>query len=120
MPPTRKTGTSDSSGDAPAVRRQVERILASSGFANAERMSRFLQFTVEQTLLNRGSELKEYLIGVEVFDRSGNYDPRLDPVVRVEARRLRAKLDSYYEGDGKNDSLLIQFPKGRYVPVFRE
>jgi TolB-like protein/Flp pilus assembly protein TadD len=119
-PPTQRSGLPEGGGTSPAVRRQVQKIVASSGFANAERMSRFLQFTVEHTLQNRGAELKEYLIGVEVFDRTANYDPRLDPVVRVEARRLRSKLASYYEADGRNDTLLIEFPKGTYVPVFRE
>ena len=109
----------DTRGTASEIRDQLERILASKGFANAERMSRFLRFTVEHTLENRAAELKEYVIGVEVFDRTSKYDPRLDPVVRVEARRLRSKLASYYEEDGKTDALLIDFPKGTYVPVFR-
>ncbi len=104
---------------ASVVRRQLQRILASGGFANAGRMSRFLRFTIDLALQNRAAELKEYLIGVEVFDRPESYDPRIDPVVRVEARRLRAKLASYYETDGKNDALLIEFPKGTYAPVFR-
>ena len=59
------------------------------------------------------------MIGVEVFDRGPSYDPRLDPIVRVEARRLRAKLLLYYEGEGKDDGLVIEFPKGTYQPVFR-
>ncbi|MEO8126005.1 MAG: tetratricopeptide repeat protein [Bryobacteraceae bacterium] len=109
----------DTRGQASDVRVQLERILASKGFAHAERMSRFLRFTVEYTLENRAAELKEYVIGVEVFDRTGNYDPRLDPVVRVEARRLRSKLAGYYEDEGKADVLLIDFPKGTYVPAFR-
>ncbi len=109
----------DTSGNASEVRLQLERILSSKGFANAERISRFLRFTVEYTLENRAAELKEYVIGVEVFDRRGKYDPRLDPVVRVEARRLRSKLAGYYEDEGKDDALRIDFPKGAYVPVFR-
>jgi serine/threonine-protein kinase len=119
-PLTAQIGRSDTSEIAPVVRRQLQRILASSGFANAERMSRFLRFTVDIALQNRSAELKEYLIGVEVFDRPENYDPRLDPVVRVEARRLRSKLASYYETDGKNDALLIEYPKGTYAPGFRD
>ena len=109
----------ETSANPSEVRLQLERILASKGFANAERMSRFLRFAVEHTLENRAAELKEYVIGVEVFDRTGSYDPRLDPVVRVEARRLRSKLASYYEEEGKADALLIDFPKGAYVAVFR-
>jgi hypothetical protein len=60
--------------------------------------------------------LKEYLIGVEVFDRKQSYDPRVDPIVRVEARRLRAKLKAYYDGDGCTDPVFIEFVSGGYVP----
>ncbi|HET8549642.1 MAG TPA: tetratricopeptide repeat protein [Bryobacteraceae bacterium] len=100
------------------MRRQLGRILASSGFVNSERMSRFLRFVVERTLAGRAGELKEYAIGVEVFDRRPDYDPRVDPVVRVEARRLRAKLEAYYEQAA--GELRIELPKGSYVPVFAE
>ena len=78
------------------VRAQVERILASRLFARSERLCRFLRFCVEHTLLERGDQLKEQLVGVEVFDRKGDYDPRTDPIVRVEAMRLRSKLKAYY------------------------
>ncbi len=79
-------------------------------------MSRFLRFTVEKALEGAGDELKEYLIGAEVFDRRGEYDPRVDPIVRVEARRLRAKLETYYETEGRGDEILIEYPIGGYVP----
>ena len=82
-------------------------------------MARFLRLAVERTLEGRSDELKEYLIGVEVFDRKPSYDPRVDPIVRVEARRLRAKLKQYYEGDGRGDPLLIEFATGTYAPQFR-
>jgi len=78
--------------DPASVREQLRKILASPVFANTARMSRFLQLAVERTLEGRGDELKEYVIGVEVFDRNASFDPRVDPIVRVEARRLRAKL----------------------------
>ena len=90
-----------------AARLQLEKVLAHELFARSERMGRFLRFTVERTLEGRSDELKEYLIGVEVFDRKGEYDPRVDPIVRVEARRLRSKLKAYYEGAGKSDSIEI-------------
>ncbi len=80
------------------VRRQLDRLLASSGFANAVRMSRFLKFVVEHTLAGEGERLKEYVIGVEVFDRDTSYDPHVDSIVRVEAARLRTKLAEYYAG----------------------
>ncbi len=93
-------------------------MLASALFANSDRMTRFLRFAVEYALNGRAGELKEYVLGTEVFDRNASYDPRLDPVVRVEARRLRSKLGSYYDGEGKNHDLVIEFPKGSYVPRF--
>jgi len=81
-------------------------------------MARFLRLATERTLEGKADELKEYLIGVEVFDRHASYDPRVDPIVRVEARRLRAKLKQYYEGDGRHDAVLIEFATGSYVPRF--
>ena len=57
-------------------------------------------------------------MGVEVYDRAADYDPRVDPIVRVEARRLRAKLDAYYSSEGKNDAVLIEFQKGAYAATF--
>lgn len=82
-------------------------------------MCRFLRFVVERQLAGRRAELKEYTIGVEVFDRDSRYDPRVDPIVRVEARRLRSKLEAYYHAEGRSDELVIDLPKGSYVPVFR-
>ena len=102
-----------------AVRLQVDKILASPAFAKAEKLKRFLRFTVEQTLDNRGDRIKEYLIAVEVYERDSDFDPRLDPIVRVQAGKLRSKLDEFYTAEGQNDSLIIQYPKGGYVPVFK-
>src|SRR5688572_6191858 len=99
------------------VRRQLDRLLASTGFANAGRMSRFLKFVVEKTLAGEGERLKEYVIGVEVFDRDASYDPRLDSIVRVEAARLRAKLAEYYAGEGKSDAVVLTLPKGGYSAI---
>jgi len=102
----------------PDIRAQLERILASPVFANADRMSEFLRFVVERALAGEGDQVKEYVIGVEVFKRDGNYDPRLDSIVRVEARRLRTKIDEYYAGPGHEDPVAVQIPRGSYVPVF--
>jgi len=99
------------------VRRQLDRLLASGGFANAGRMSRFLKFVVERTLAGEGERLKEYVIGVEVFDRDAEYDPRVDSIVRVEAARLRSKLAEYYAGEGRNDAIVLSLPKGGYAPI---
>jgi TolB-like protein len=104
--------------DGDAVRAQLERILASPGFANAGRLSRFLRFVVERTLDGEGDQLKEYRLGTEVFDRSSDYDPRLDSIVRVEARRLRSKLAEYYEGPGRVDPIAIRVDKGSYSAAF--
>ncbi len=98
---------------------QIDRILASRWFSRSERLCRFVRFAADHAL-NRGADrLKEYLVGVEVFDRGPAYDPRIDPIVRVEARRLRAKLRAYYASTGRDDQLRIEFPKGTYSPVFR-
>jgi TolB-like protein len=74
---------------------------------------------VERHLDGRDEELKESLIGIEVFGRAPGYDPKKDPIVRTEASRLRARLGQYYLGEGKADLLAIELPRGGYVPVFR-
>jgi TolB-like protein/Tfp pilus assembly protein PilF len=105
---------------ADAVRRQLERVLASSGFVRNERLARFLRFAVERRLENRKSELKESVIAVEVFGRKPDFDSKRDPIVRTEAARLRARLGEYYLNGGRTDPLIIEIPKGGYAPVFRE
>jgi TolB-like protein/Tfp pilus assembly protein PilF len=102
---------------AESVRTQLRKILSSRTFARSERLARFLNFTVEQTLEGRSEEIKEFVIGVEVFDKDEKYDPRMDPIVRVEARRLREKLRKYYETDGSGDPIHIEFPTGSYAPL---
>src|SRR5215470_10166893 len=102
------------------VRAQLDRILASAAFAGAERARGLLRFVVECTLGGRIGEVKESVIGVEVLGRSSSFDPKTDPIVRVEAGRLRARLGSYYESEGVEDSVLIALPKGGYVPEFSE
>jgi TolB-like protein/Flp pilus assembly protein TadD len=106
--------------ESEAVRRQLERVLESPGFVRNERLSRFLRFVVEGHLEGKDQELKESVIAVEVFGRSPDFDSRLDPVVRTEAVRLRARLSDYYSKSGKADALVIELPKGGYVPRFRE
>src|SRR5215471_4621816 len=105
--------------DVEAARRQLERVLASPGFSRNERLSRFLRFVVEQHLAGRDAEIKESLIAVEVLGRNPDHDPRQDSIVRTEAARLRARLSEYYLGEGKRDSVVIELPKGGYVPVIR-
>jgi TolB-like protein len=101
-----------------AVRAALERIVASEAFRKSPRMSRLLKYVVERSLAGEAEQLKEYVLGVEVFDRDERYDPRLDSIVRVEARRLRAKLHDYYQGPGGRDPVTIDMPRGSYVPVF--
>jgi hypothetical protein len=102
-----------------AIRAHVARITSSELFAGAERLCRFLTFTVESKLSGREADVKEYTLGREVFDRGEDYDPRLDPIVRVEARRLRSRLAEYYGGPGREESLRIEYPKGSYLPQVR-
>jgi len=102
---------------AESIRTQLRKILSSTTFARSERLARFLNFTVDETLEGRGDNLKEFVVGVEVFDKTEKYDPRMDPIVRVEARRLREKLRKYYETEGREDPVYIDFPTGGYTPV---
>src|SRR6516165_8549461 len=106
-------------GSSDLVRSQLEKILASEGFARNDRLGGFLRFVVELELSGRGDELKESLIAVEVFGRRPDYDPRQDSVVRTKASRLRARLTEYYATGGSADPLVIEVPKGGYRPVFR-
>jgi TolB-like protein/Tfp pilus assembly protein PilF len=101
------------------VREQLERILGSATFKQVDRLKRFLSFIVLESIGGRSTELKEYVIGVHVFDKEPSFDPRTDPIVRVQARRLRAKLVRYYQEDGRGDELIIDLPKGGYAPVFK-
>lgn len=101
------------------IRAQIQKILESTLFSKCGRLTRFISFAAQHVLRGTGEPLKEYVVGVEVFDRACSYDPRIDPIVRVEARRLRSKLDSYYSSVGREDPVLIEFPKGTYAPVFR-
>lgn len=102
------------------VRDQLRRILGSEGFKASPRMSAFLQYTVEAALQGRIDELKETCVGVAVFNRHATYDPKIDPVVRSEARRLRKKLDDYAETRGAMDQVKISLPKGGYVPLIEK
>ena len=92
--------------------RQIERISASKGFARSERLRRFLRHIVSLTLEGCQDELKEYGVAVEVFDRGASFDPRLDSIVRSEARRLRTRLQEYYDTEGRSDPLNIRIPAG--------
>ena len=109
-----------SSRQSHEVEAELARILASPIFRKAPRHSRFLSFVVQRMLEGRAESVKEYVIGLEVFERAADYDPGSDPIVRAEARRLRSRLSEYYAGPGMNDAIIIDLPKGGYAPVFRE
>jgi TolB-like protein/Tfp pilus assembly protein PilF len=101
------------------VRQQLRRILGSKSFRQVDRLQSFLTFIVEEMLAGRGDKLKEFLIGVEVFGKESSFDPRMDPLVRVQARRLRSRLVRYYREEGQNDEIVVELPKGGYEPVFQ-
>jgi adenylate cyclase len=103
---------------AALVRNCLDKILGCSLFVQAERQQRFLHYLVEQTLTGQGHRLKGYSIGAAVFDRTDDFDPRLDAIVRVEATRLRSKLREYYEDAGRLDEVRIELPKGCYELKF--
>jgi serine/threonine-protein kinase len=99
------------------VNQHLDQALSSPLFRKAERQSRFLRFVVDAALLSPDATIKEFDIGIAVYDRRADYDPRTDPIVRVEAARLRARLREYYEVTPP-ERVRIDIPKGRYVPHF--
>jgi serine/threonine-protein kinase len=103
---------------APIIYAQLDRILASTPFANSGRLSRLLRFTVESVTEGKLDQLKEYALAISVFDKRDSFDSRFDPIVRVEAGRLRNRLRQYYENEGRDDAVIIDLPKGSYVPRF--
>ena len=111
--------TVDRKPDARDVRAALDRICDSRPFATSPKLKHFLRFVVEATLAGRGDRLKGYTIGVEALGRDDDFDPQIDPIVRVEAIRLRAALARYYSGPGINDPVVIEMPRGRYVTHFR-
>src|SRR3982751_5465091 len=102
-----------------AVRDHLDRVLASPQFIRSERLARLLRLIVESGLRGDVTGLKESVLGREVYDRGSDFDGRLDPIVRTEMRRLRRKLVEYYQSGGSADSVVIEIPKGGYVPCFR-
>jgi adenylate cyclase len=100
------------------VRRHLERVLESPDFDAARRSREFLQFIVEEQLAGRGSDLTQPLIAHRVFGRREDFDPLADPIVRIQAGRLRRSLERYYLLAGKHDALHIELPRGGYVPIF--
>jgi len=119
-----RAGFRDSKDASPAaisaaeVQEQVNHILVSPEFRRSTRLQRFLRLAVDRSLAGEIDQLKEYIVGREVFDRGADYDPSVDSIVRVEAQRLRRKLREYYHTHGRKDPILITFQLGSYVPAF--
>jgi hypothetical protein len=112
------------SGDAPRVnhrdiRAALNRIATNRPFDTSPKLTSFLRYVVESTLAGGGDRLKGYTIAVEALGRPESFDPQIDPIVRVEALRLRRALARYYDGAGADDPIVVDLPRGRYVPIFR-
>jgi TolB-like protein/Flp pilus assembly protein TadD len=114
-----KTAAAPGKSSEKAVKQQLDRILGSATFQQVERLKRFITFIVTEAAAGRADELKEYVVGVQVFGKESSFDPRTDPIVRVQARRLRARLLRYYHDEGQHDEVIIDLPKGGYAPVFK-
>ena len=112
-----QTTTSLNGIPASEIRPALDLVLRSRAFIQSHRIRRFLQFIVEESLLGQPHRLKEYVIGLEVFDRREAFDPRVDSIVRVEARRLRMKLDEYYALEGREDQVRVLLRGGRYGTI---
>jgi adenylate cyclase len=115
----RKAMAADKTPPPDAVRLQLERILQSAEFRGSDKQRKFLSFVVEETLAGRASQLKGYTIALAVYGRKEGFDPQVDPIVRVEAGRLRRALEHYYLTAGKNDPVRINIPKGSYASTFQ-
>jgi TolB-like protein len=105
--------------DSALVYAQLDRIGADPSFAAAPLLNRLLRYLVEHAVTGDVREVKEYALGVELFDRGPSFDPRSDTIVRANVRRLRTRLEEYYTGAGVNDPLVIEIPKGHYLATFR-
>lgn len=104
--------------DRAAIERQIEAIFASGGFAAAPKMRALLRYLVDATLAGDAQRLKGYAIGVDVFGRGADFDPATDPIVRVQAGRLRKLLDAYYRSAGQGDPIRFEIAKGGYTVAF--
>jgi GAF domain-containing protein len=109
----------DDQPQADAIRRQLARIVRSSAFRDASQLTSFLTYVVEATLAGSADRLKAYTIATQALGRSASFDPQTDPIVRVEAGRLRQALARYYADEGRRDPVVVAQPRGSYVPVFR-
>jgi hypothetical protein len=100
------------------IRAAVECVVTSPGFRRSPQLVAFLRFVVESVLGGKAGQIKSYTIGIEALRRREDFDPQIDPIVRVEAGRLRRALASYYAAEGARRSVTIEIPLGSYVPAF--
>ena len=113
-------GSAPESAPSPdEIRAALDHILFSEVFSRSPQLGAFLRFVTEAVLHGKGDRIKAYTIGVEVLRRDAKFDPQIDPIVRVEATRLRRAIERYYAGPGQDDSVIIDLPRGSYVPTFR-
>ena len=104
---------------AEEIRAALEHIVVSSSFRRSPQLVAFLRFVVELTLGGNAKYIKSYTIAVEALGRGERFDPQVDPIVRVEAARIRRALANYFAGEGSGLPITIEIPLGAYVPVFR-
>jgi adenylate cyclase len=102
------------------IKRQLERMLSSPDFRATPQQTAFFKFVVNQTLAGNAGQIKGYTVATEVFGRGPDFDQSIDPVVSIQAGRLRRAIERYYLTGGKNDPICIDIPKGTYVPVFEK
>ena len=111
---------SDTETPSPAeIRAELDRMVATEPFQGSPQLVAFLRFVVETTLRGDGDRLKGYTIALEALGRDDRFDPQTDPIVRVEAARLRRAIERYYAGPGAGDPIVIELQRGHYMPVFR-
>jgi hypothetical protein len=119
MNSTQVPGTTELGGPPPEeIQKQLNKIIHSRTFRHASALQRLLQYLINRAVEDPFAEIKEYTIGVDVFDRGADYDPQSDTIVRVQIHRLRLKVKEYYDSEGANDPIIVEIPKGHYVPSF--
>jgi hypothetical protein len=101
------------------VRAALARLIASGALGKSGQLAHFLTYVVEETLAGRAERIKAYTIAVDALGRDARFDPQADPIVRVEAGRLRRALESYYATAGRDEPIVIELPRGSYIPVFQ-
>src|SRR5215469_13308366 len=111
-------GTGGGRPSAQEIRAALERVVGSEVMRSSPQLTAFLRFVVEAVLEGNSDRIKGYVIAVEVLKRGAKFNPQIDPIVRVEATRLRRTLERYYAGAGTEDPIVIALPRGTYVPTF--